>query len=67
MTDLNQMPWIISTDVTMKEKNVNIDNVYSRNVNSNDVNCKDKSHQGKGVINCRNISFKGQEGCYYHF
>ena len=43
LTDLNQMPQIISTDVNTEQKNVNIDNVNSRNVNINNVNCKDKS------------------------
>ena len=66
MTDLNQMPRIISTDVNIEEKNVNIDNVNSRNVNSNNVNCTDKSHQDKGLINCTNISRTEQEGSYCH-
>ena len=64
MTDLNQMPRIISTDVNIEEKNVNIDNVNNRNVNSNNVNCTDKSDQVKGLINCTNISRKGQERCF---
>ena len=66
MTDLNQMPRIISTDVNIEEKNVNIDNVNSRNVNSNNVNCTDKSHQDKEIINCTNISRTRQEGSYSH-
>ena len=66
MTDLNQMPRIISTDVNIKEKNVNIDNVNSRNGNSYNVNCTDKNHQDKGLISCTNISCTGQEGSYFH-
>ena len=62
MTDLNQMPRIISRDVNIEEKNVNIDNVNSRNINSNDVNCTDKSYHDKGLINCTNVSRTGQEG-----
>ena len=63
MTDLNRMPRIISTHVTIEEKNVNIENVNSRNVSSNNVNCTDKSHQDEGLKNCTNITRKGQEGC----
>ena len=66
MTDLNKMPRIILKDVNVEEKNVNIDNVSSRNVNSNNVKCTDKSHHGKGFINCTNVSRKRQEGCYFH-
>ena len=62
MTDLNQMPRIISRDVNIEEKNVNIDNVNSRNINSNNVNCTDKSYHDKGLINCTNVSRTGQEG-----
>ena len=60
------MPCIISTGVNIKEKNVNIDNVNSRNANSNSINCTDKIHQNKGLINCTNINCTGQEGSYCH-
>ena len=66
MTDLNQMPRIISTDVNIEEKDLNIDNVNSRNVKSNNVNCTDKSLQDKGLINCTNISRIRQEGSCCH-
>ena len=66
MTDLNQMPRIISADVNIEEKKVNIDNVNSKNVNSNNVICTDKRYQDKGLINCTNISRTGQEGSYCH-
>ena len=66
MTDLDKMPRIILKDVNVEEKNVNIDNVSSRNVNSNTVKYTDKSHHGKGLINCTNVSRKRQEGCYFH-
>ena len=38
----------------------------SRNVNSNILNCTDKSHQDKGLINCTDKSRKGQVGSYCH-
>ena len=66
MTDLNQIPRIISTDVNIEEKDLNIDNVNSRNVKSNNVNCTDNSLQDKGLINCTNISRIRQEGSCCH-
>lgn len=59
VTDLNQMPRIISADVNIEEGN-------SRNVNNKNLNCTDTSHQDKGLINFTNISRKGQEGSYCH-
>ena len=66
VTDLNQMPRIISTYINIQQKNVHIGKVNSRNVNSNNVNCADKSNQDKGIINCTKISRTGQEGSYGH-
>ena len=60
MSDLNQMPWIISVDVNIEERN----NVNSRNVNINNVNCTDKSHQDNGLINCTYKNRKGQAESY---
>ena len=45
VTDMNQMPRIIFTDVNIEQRNVNIDNVNSRSVNINNVNCTDKSRK----------------------
>ena len=60
------MPRIISTNVNIKEKHVNIDNVNSRYINSNNVNCIDKIYRDKGLTNCTNITRTEQEGSYRH-
>ena len=52
VTDLNQMPRIIFTDVNIEQRNVNIDNVNSRSVNISNVNCTDKSRKGQVGKSC---------------
>ena len=50
MTDLNQMPHLITTDVNTEQRNVNIDNVNSRTVNSSNVNCTIKMENDKEEV-----------------
>ena len=50
MTDLNQMPHLITTDVNTELRNVNIDNVNSRTVNSSNVNCTIKMENDKEEV-----------------
>lgn len=52
MTDLNQIPHLITTDVNTEQRNVNIGNVNSRTVNSSNVNCTNKNGEGQEGSYC---------------
>ena len=52
MTDLNQIPHLITTDVNTEQRNVNIGNVNSKTVNSSNVNCTNKNGEGQEGSYC---------------